>query len=54
MFEQWGNVRYYPVTVGGREETVGVKYSIVKPEAPQDGFGYAESRWDSARSARQT
>ena len=33
MFEQWGDIRYYPVTVGGREETVGVKYSIVKPEA---------------------
>ena len=33
MFEQWGDIRYYPVTVGSREETVGVKYSIVKPEA---------------------
>ena len=33
MFEQWGDIRYYPVTVDGREETVGVKYSIVKPEA---------------------
>ena len=33
MFEQWGDIRYYPVTVGGREETIEVKYSIVKPEA---------------------
>ncbi len=33
MFEQWGEIRYYPVNVGGREETVSVKYSIVKPEA---------------------
>ena len=32
MFEQWGDIRYYPVIVDGREETVGVKYSIVKPE----------------------
>ena len=33
MFEQWGNIGYYSVTVEGREETIGVKYSIVKPEA---------------------
>ena len=33
MFEQWGDIRYYPVIVDGREETIGVKYSIVKPEA---------------------
>ena len=33
MFEQWGDVRYYPVIMEGREETVSVKYSIVKPEA---------------------
>ena len=33
MFEEWGDVRYYPVIVEGREETVSVKYSIVKPEA---------------------
>ncbi len=33
MFEQWGDIRYYTVVVEGREETVGVKYSIVKPEA---------------------
>ena len=33
MFEQWGDIRYYTVIVGGREETVDVKYSIVKPEA---------------------
>ena len=33
MFEQWGDIRYYSVTVDGREETIEVKYSIVKPEA---------------------
>ena len=33
MFEQWGPIKYYQVVVAGREETVEVKYSIVKPEA---------------------
>ncbi len=33
MFEQWGETRPYSVTVEGREETIYVKYSIVKPEA---------------------
>ena len=33
MFEQWSDTKYYPVTVGDREETIEVKYSIVKPEA---------------------
>ncbi|MYB49150.1 MAG: hypothetical protein F4X72_07765 [Dehalococcoidia bacterium] len=33
MFEQWGDIIYYPIIVEGREETVSVKYSIVKPEA---------------------
>ena len=33
MFEQWGDIRYYPVIMDGREETIDVKYSIVKPEA---------------------
>ena len=33
MFEQWGDIRYYPVTVDEKDETVSVKYSIVKPEA---------------------
>ena len=33
MFEQWGDTRYYPVEVDGREETIAVEYSIVKPEA---------------------
>ena len=33
MFEQWGEVNYYSVAVEGREETIEVKYSIVKPEA---------------------
>ena len=33
MFEQWGDIRYYPVTEGGKDETIEVKYSIVKPEA---------------------
>ena len=33
MFEQWGDTKYYPVTVEGREEIIAVRYSIVKPEA---------------------
>ena len=33
MFEQWGEIKSYPVTVEGKEETIWVKYSIVKPEA---------------------
>ncbi|MXZ87434.1 MAG: hypothetical protein F4086_18125 [Gemmatimonadetes bacterium] len=33
MFEQWGPIKYYQVVVDGREETVEVKYSIVKPAA---------------------
>ena len=33
MFEQWGEIKYYTVPVEDREETVSVKYSIVKPEA---------------------
>ncbi|MYD91731.1 MAG: hypothetical protein F4Y08_15595 [Caldilineaceae bacterium SB0662_bin_9] len=33
MFKQWGESRYYPVTVDGKDETIEVKYSIVKPEA---------------------
>ena len=33
MFTQWGDTRYYPINIDGREETIEVKYSIVKPEA---------------------
>lgn len=33
MFTQWGETRHYPVSVDGREETIEVNYSIVKPEA---------------------
>ena len=33
MFTQWGETKHYTVTVGGREETINVRYSIVKPEA---------------------
>ena len=33
MFEQWGDIRYYSIKVDGQEETISVKYSIVKPEA---------------------
>ena len=33
MFTPWGSTRYYPTTVNGREVTIEVKYSIVKPEA---------------------
>ena len=33
MFKQWGDTKYYPVKVDGQEETIEVKYSIVRPEA---------------------
>ena len=33
MFTQWGDTKFYTPTVDGREETIEVKYSIVKPEA---------------------
>ena len=33
MFKQWGDTQYYSVDAGGREQTIEVKYSIVKPEA---------------------
>lgn len=33
MFRQWGETKYYSEMVGGREETIAVQYSIVKPEA---------------------
>ena len=33
MFRQWGDTRRYTPTVNGREETIEVQYSIVKPEA---------------------
>lgn len=33
MFEEWGQPRYYTHNVDGREETIEVKYSIVKPDA---------------------
>ena len=33
MFTQWGDTKYYRHMVGGREQTIQVNYSIVKPEA---------------------
>ena len=33
MFAQWGDTKYYKAIVDGREVTIEVKYSIVKPEA---------------------
>ena len=33
MFKQWGEVKYYNPIVDDKEETIEVKYSIVKPEA---------------------
>ena len=33
MFEQWGQTVYYKHNADGKEETIEVKYSIVKPEA---------------------
>lgn len=33
MFHQWGDKHRYPTTVDGRQETIEVEYSIVKPDA---------------------
>lgn len=33
MFRQWGETDYHKATVDGREVTIEIKYSIVKPEA---------------------
>ena len=33
MFEEWGQPQYYTHEVSGREETIKVEYSIVKPDA---------------------
>ena len=33
MFKPWGKTKYYKTIVGGKEETIEVKYSIVKEEA---------------------
>ena len=33
MFTQWGPTKYYTQTIDGREVTIDVKYSIVRPEA---------------------
>ena len=33
MFEEWGQSQYYTHDVNGKEETIEVKYSIVKPDA---------------------
>jgi len=33
MFKKWGETQYYQILVDGREETIDVEYSIVKPEA---------------------
>lgn len=33
MFTEWGEVKRYTSDIGGREETIEVRYSIVKPEA---------------------
>ena len=33
MFQPWGDVKPYTTIVDGREETIEVQYSIVKPEA---------------------
>ena len=33
MFTQWGDIQRYSPIVDGREETIEVQYSIVKPEA---------------------
>ena len=33
MFRQWGDIKEYSVDMGGKKETIFVKYSIVKQEA---------------------
>ena len=33
MFIQWGQTKYYPYTADGKEVSIEVEYSIVKPEA---------------------
>ena len=33
MFKQYGEIQRYPYTIDGREETIEVQYSIVKPKA---------------------
>ena len=39
MFSKWGDTQWYPVDVDGMEQTIGVRYSIVKPEALLTGIG---------------
>ena len=38
MFSQWGDTQFYTADVDGREQTIGVRYSIVKPEALKTEF----------------
>ena len=33
MFEKWGDTKYFTSEVNGREETIEIEYSIVKPDA---------------------
>ena len=52
MFKEWAT-REYPVTVEGREVTIDVKYSIVKPEALKtDSVARLPGSEDHGRHAR--
>ena len=37
MFEEWGELREYPVVVDGKEQTIFVRYSIVRAEVLDTG-----------------
>ncbi len=52
MFKEWA-IKEYPVTVEGREVTIDVKYSIVKPEALKtDSVARLPGSEDHGRHAR--
>ena len=52
MFREW-STKEYPVTVDGREVTIDVKYSIVKPEALRtDSVGRLPGSEEHGRHAR--
>ncbi len=38
MFKKWGDTKYYTFQLDGREQTIEVEYSIVKPEALKTEF----------------
>ena len=54
MFQQWGEPKYYTSTgEGGKEVTIEVKYSIVRPEALRtDGLSQNPGNTERGRHAR--